>query len=151
MGLGVALSNALSGMSTSQASLEVLSRNVSNSGTPGYHAQSLNVIDTQGANSIFARTGAVQRAFDSALQATYNTTVSTSSYTATRTNALDQLQTFMGTPGSAGSLDTMFAGYENALQALSTSPDNYSARQTVLSQAQALSGTLKHSRKISRA
>jgi len=142
MGLGVALSNALSGMSTSQASLEVLSRNVSNSGTPGYHVQSLNVIDTQGANSIFARTGAVQRAFDASLQATYNTTVSTSAYTAARTDALDQLQTFMGTPGGAGSLDTMFGNYQNALQSLSTSPDNYSARQSVLSQAQALASTL---------
>lgn len=142
MGLGVALSNALSGMSTSQASLEVLSRNVSNSGTPGYHVQSLSVIDTKGANSIFARSGTVQRAFDQALQATYNSTVSTSAYTAARTDVLDQLQTYLGTPGSDGSLDTMFAGYENALQALSTSPDNYSTRQTVLSQAQALAGTL---------
>ena len=37
MGLSAVLNNALSGLTSNQASLEVLSRNVSNSGTPGYH------------------------------------------------------------------------------------------------------------------
>ena len=46
MGLSASLTNALSGMGTGQASLEILSRNVANAGTPGYHRQSLSVIDT---------------------------------------------------------------------------------------------------------
>jgi flagellar hook-associated protein 1 FlgK len=43
MGLSVSLSNALSGMHATQRGLEVLSRNVSNAGTPGYHKQSVAV------------------------------------------------------------------------------------------------------------
>ena len=57
MSLSASLTNALSGMRTSQNSLEVLSRNVSNAGTPGYHRQSLSVIDTKGVNSTYARSG----------------------------------------------------------------------------------------------
>ena len=44
MGLSVSLSNALSGMNTSQASLTVLSRNVGNAGTPGYRAEAVQLM-----------------------------------------------------------------------------------------------------------
>ena len=136
MGLSASLTNALSGMSTSQSSLEVLSRNVSNAGTPGYHKQSLSVIDTKGVNSIFARSGGVERAFNSSLQASYNTATSNGGYTAAQTDMLNQLQTYLGKPGDDGSLDTMFASFQNSLQTLSTSPDDYATRATVVSQAQ---------------
>jgi flagellar hook-associated protein 1 FlgK len=75
MGLGISLANALTGMATSQASLNIVSRNVANAGTPGYHRQSLSVIDTLGVNSVFARTGGVERAFNASLQASYNSAV----------------------------------------------------------------------------
>ena len=142
MGLSASLTNALSGMSTSQSSLEVLSRNVSNAGTPGYHKQSLSVIDTKGVNSIFARSGGVERAFNSSLQASYNTATSNGGYTAAQTDMLNQLQTYLGKPGDDGSLDTMFASFQNSLQTLSTSPDDYATRATVVSQAQSMTQTL---------
>ena len=44
MGLSVTLSNALSGMKIGQNALDVLSGNVANSGTPGYHKRSISVI-----------------------------------------------------------------------------------------------------------
>ncbi|MEP7240267.1 MAG: flagellar hook-associated protein FlgK [Devosia sp.] len=142
MGLGVSLTNALSGMGTSQDALAVLSRNVSNAGTPGYHRQSLSVIDTNGVNSTFARSGGVERAFNQSLQAYYTSTTSDSSYADTRASILDQLQTYLGKPGDAGSLDTMYSSLTNALQALGTSPDNYATRASFISQAQAMVGTL---------
>jgi flagellar hook-associated protein 1 FlgK len=142
MGLSVSLANALTGMATSQASLNVVSRNVANAGTPGYHKQSLSVIDTMGVNSIFARSGGVERAFDSALQAYYNSATSDSGYTATMSSTLDQLQTFFGKPGSDGSIDSMFGAYQTALQALGTSPDDFATRATVVSKAQSLVATL---------
>src|SRR3569833_2889477 len=105
MGLGISLANALTGMATSQASLNVVSRNVANAGTPGYHKQSLSVIDTMGVNSIFARSGGVERAFDSALQAYYNSATSDSGYTATLSSNLDQLQTLFGKAGDYCEID----------------------------------------------
>lgn len=142
MGLSVSLANALTGMATSQASLNVVSRNVANAGTPGYHKQSLSVIDTMGVNSVFARSGGVERAFDSSLQAYYNTATSDSGYTSTMSTVLDQLQTYFGKPGDDGSLDTAFGNLQNALQALGTSPDDFATRATVVSKAQALTATL---------
>ena len=62
MGLSVSLSNALSGMNTAQNAVNIVSRNVANAGTPGYHRQSLSVIDFQGTNSTSARSGGLVRA-----------------------------------------------------------------------------------------
>jgi flagellar hook-associated protein 1 len=142
MGLSVSLSNALSGMMTSQNSLAVVSRNVANAGTPGYHKQSLNVIDMMGTNSTYARSGGVQRAFDNSLQAYYNSATSDAGYTSTTSAMLNQLQTYFGKPGDDGSLDTMFGSFQTALQALGTSPDDYATRATVVSKAQAMVSTL---------
>jgi flagellar hook-associated protein 1 FlgK len=142
MGISASLANALSGMRTSQNSLEVLSRNVSNAGTPGYHRQSLSIIDTNGANSTYARSGGIERAFNRSLQAYYTNALSDAGYTTAKANTLDRLQVFLGKPGDAGSLDTMFGALQNSLQALGTSPDNYATRATVVSQAQAMATTL---------
>jgi flagellar hook-associated protein 1 FlgK len=129
-------------MHVSQNSLEVLSRNVSNSGTPGYHRQSLSVIDTVAGASSYARSGTVERAFNKSLQVYYTNAVSDTAYSGTRAASLDRLQAFLGMPGKAGSLDTMFGNLQNAFQALSTSPDNYASRATVVTQAQAMATTL---------
>ena len=142
MGLSASLSNALSGMGTSQSSLAVLSRNVANSGTPGYHKQSLSVIDTKGVNSLFARSGGVERAFNRSLQAYYTSATSNSGYSSLKADVLDRLQAYLGKPGDAGSLDTMFASLQSSMQSLGTSPDNYATRATVVSQAQSMAATL---------
>ena len=142
MGLSVSLANALTGMATSQSSLNVVSRNVANAGTPGYHKQSLSIIDTMGVNSVFARTGGVERAFNSSLQASYNTATSDSAYASTMSTVLDQLQTYFGKPGDDGSLDTAFGAFQNSLQALGTSPDDFATRATVVSKAQSLVATI---------
>jgi flagellar hook-associated protein 1 FlgK len=144
MGLSMALSNALSGLSVGQKGLDLLARNVANSGVPGYHRQSLTVIDTLGANSSYVREGAVTRAFNQQLQTYYTQSISDSSFTSVRSTFLDRLQTAFGMPGTAGSLDSAFAGFQSALDALATSPDSYSARAGVVSQAQAMAGTLNN-------
>lgn len=142
MGLSASLGNALSGMNTSQSALNVLSRNVANAGTPGYHRQALSVVDTQGTNSVYARAGGVQRAFSAGLQAAYNSAVADTGYTSTLSDTMDQLQTLFGKPGDAGSLDTVYGQFENALQSLGTSPDDFATRATVVTKAQSIVATL---------
>lgn len=142
MGLSATLGNALSGMNVNQKSLDVLSRNVSNSGTPGYHRQSLTVIDNIGSNSTYVRSGQVERAFSKSLEAYYTRQVSDSSFASVRADFLDRLQTYMGKVGAAGSLDTQFNKFKGSLQSLSTSPDSYTVRAEVVSNAQALAETL---------
>lgn len=142
MGLVSSLSNAVSGLRTSQDSISILSRNVANSGTPGYHRQNLNVIDYSSANGTYARSAGVNRAFSQSLQVYYNRQVSDTSMSDVVATYLNKLQGYLGKPGDAGSLDTMFGSLKNSLQALATSPDDYSTRATVVSESQAFAQRL---------
>ena len=117
MGLTVAIGNALAGLKANQGSLEVLSRNISNAGTPGYHKQSLNVIEVGRGDNSYVRVGQVSRAFDQTLQNYYTRQLPDSGYASTRANFLDRLQTYLGKPGSAGALDTSFGSLQSALDA----------------------------------
>ena len=138
MGLSSTLSNALSGMNASQRGLEVISRNVANSGTPGYHRQAVVLTETHYGQASQVRMGTVQRAFDQALQKQHVISVSDTSYHAVRASFLDRLQVEMGKPGDANSLDTLYTAFENALQALATTPDSMSNRAGALNAAQAM-------------
>ena len=138
MGLSSTLSNALSGMNASQRGLEVISRNVANAGTPGYHRQSVVLTETNYGQASQVRMGTIQRAFDQALQKQHLISVSDTSYHAARANFLDRLQIEMGKPGDTNSLDTLYTAFENALQALATTPDSMPNRAAVLNAAQAM-------------
>lgn len=142
MGLTASLSNALSGLLATQDSINVLSRNVSNSGTPGYHKESVTVIDKVGSSSSYAITTGTQRAFSQSLQNYYNNQVSDSSKSNVTATYLNQLQTYLGQPGGTGSLDTVYGNFQNSLASLSTSPDDYTTRAGVVSTAQTLASTL---------
>ncbi len=142
MGLVSSLSNAVSGLRVNQDSLAVVSRNIANSGTPGYHRQTLSVIDHHDTGSSYARSLGVQRAFNQSLQTYYTRQVSDTASTSVQARYLDELQTYLGKPGSAGSLDTVFQDLQNQLQALATSPDNHTARAQALASAQTVVETL---------
>lgn len=142
MGLSVSLSNALSGMNTTQKGLEVLSRNVANAGTPGYHRQSVNLSDQLGVRSAYAHLAGVNRAFSSALQRQQTNDISTAGFTDVRAEFMQRVQTYLGMPGDATSLSDLFGEFESALQEMATSPDDYTTRASVVTTAQALATTL---------
>lgn len=142
MGLSVTLSNALSGMKVGQSALDVLSGNVANSGTPGYHKRSLSIIDSLGVNSTYARQGALTRTFNQSLQQHYTRAVSDSSFSSVRASYLDRLQTLFGMPGTTGSLDTTFTAFQTSLTSLTASPDNFANRADTVQKAQELASAL---------
>lgn len=144
MGLTTTLSNALSGLSVTQSSLDVLARNISNSGTPGYHRQTVNVVDQTGTTSNYAISTSISRAFNQSLQEYYTTETADAGRSNVTASYLNQLQTYLGKPGSAGSLDTVFSGFQTALGTLTANPDDYSSRATAVSSAQTLAATLNH-------
>ena len=142
MGLTTSLNNAVSGLRTNQDSLSILSRNIANSGTPGYHRQSLNVVDYNTDTSTYAKTMGATRAFNQSLQSYYTRQVSDTSNSSIQASYLDRLQGFLGKPGSAGSLDTIFGKLETALQGIATSPDDYTSRAEAVASAQNMVETL---------
>ncbi|WP_127753476.1 flagellar hook-associated protein FlgK [Devosia sp. 1566] len=142
MGLTTSLNNAVSGLRVNQDSLAILSRNVANQGTPGYHRQSLSVGDYNNENSSYARTLGTTRAFNTSLQTYYTRQVSDTANAGVQASYLERLGGFLGKPGSAGSLDTLYGQLQNAMQSLATSPDDYTVRAQALSQAQAMAEAL---------
>ncbi|WDR03769.1 flagellar hook-associated protein FlgK [Devosia algicola] len=123
-------------------SISLLSKNVANAGTPGYHRQSLNVVDYDTGGASYVRDAGTVRAFNSSLQTYYTRQVSDTSTSGVQASYLDQLQTYLGKPGSAGSLDTIFGDLQNAMQSLATSPDDFTARAQMLDKAQNMVATL---------
>jgi len=142
MGLTTSLTNAVSGLRVNQDAIDILSRNVANSGTPGYHRQSLNVVDYNSRDSSYARTAGANRAFNASLQTYYTRQVSDTANSGVQAGYLDRLQGFLGKPGAAGSLDTVFSNLQNALQGIATSPDDYNQRAEAISAAQSMVETL---------
>ncbi|MEO5806901.1 flagellar hook-associated protein FlgK [Devosia sp.] len=142
MGLTTSLTHAISGLRVNQDSMSILSKNVANSGTPGYHRQALNVVDYNAQSSTYARSAGVQRAFNTSLQSYYTRQVSDTSMASAQSAYMDRLQGFLGKPGSAGSLDTIYSNLQNAMQALATSPDDYTTRSQAVAKAQGMAETL---------
>lgn len=142
MGLTTSLTNAVSGLRVNQDSLALVSKNIANSGTPGYHRQSLNVVDYNAQSSTYARSIGANRAFNSSLQTYYNRQVSDTANSSIQASYLDRMQGFLGKPGSTGSLDTLFSDLQNALQGIATSPDDYTSRSNAVASAQTMAETL---------
>ncbi|WMT89981.1 flagellar hook-associated protein FlgK [Pelagibacterium sp. H642] len=138
MGLSSTLSNALGGMNSSQRGIDVVSRNIANQGMPGYHRQSIVIEETAFGTSSQVRSSTLSRAFNEALEKQHLVAVSSAGYHQVRSNFLDRLQMHLGKPGDANSLDTLYAGFENALQALATNPNDVTTRAGVLNVAQQL-------------
>jgi flagellar hook-associated protein 1 len=143
MGLTQALNTALLGLQVNQSALSLVAANVANADTPGYTRKSVSSIAVS-ANGvdIGVRAGDVQRALDQYVQKQLRSENSGASYADTRANLYSQLQAIYGQPGSNSALETVFNNFTNALQALSTSPDDAAARSSVLSSAQLLTQQL---------
>ncbi len=143
MSLTQALSTALSGLQANQASLALVASNVANADTPGYTRKTINQVATSGSGiSIGVRASDVQRELDLYVQRQLRTENSGASYADVRANFLSRLQDVYGQPGADNALETVYNNFTNALQALTTSPDNSAARTSVISQAQVLAQQL---------
>jgi len=143
MGLTQALSTALSGLQVNQASLALVSSNVANADTPGYTRKIVNqVAAIANGTNVGVRISDVQRQLDQYVQRQLRTEYSGANYADTRAHFYSRLQDIYGQPGSANALETVYNNFTNALQALSTSPDNSAARSTVIGTGQLLAQQL---------
>lgn len=143
MSLSQALVSAISGLKVNQSSLALVAANVSNAETPGYVRKTVNQVAVSGNNTgIGVRISAIQRELDQYVQRQLRTENSGAAYADMRAQFYQRLQDIYGTPGSDNTLETVFNDFTNALQALSTSPDDSAARGSVISTAQLLAQQL---------
>lgn len=143
MGLSSALATAMSGLRSTQASLSIISSNVSNAQTPGYVAQTANQSEiATGSFGASVETTGVNRALDQFVQAQLRTETSGGAYADQISNILGQLQSVYGTPGGNGTLETALSNFTTALQSLSNNAGSHSAQAVALSAAQSLAQQL---------
>jgi len=143
MGLSSALATAMSGLSTNQAALSIISSNIANAQTPGYVTQNANQVEVaSGTYGSSVQTSGVNRELDLFVQNQLRTETSGAGYANQMANILGQLQSVYGTPGGDGTLETAFSNFTTALQSLSSNPGDQSAQGVALSAAQTLTAQL---------
>ncbi|QIG93295.1 MULTISPECIES: flagellar hook-associated protein FlgK [unclassified Bradyrhizobium] len=143
MGLGQALSTAMSGLRATQASLSLVSSNVANAETPGYVRKTLNqVTGTTGQYGSSVLITGVNRQLDEFLQTQLRTETSGAAYADVRSDFLSNLQGVYGNPDSTGTIEDAYNKFLTAVQGLSTSPESQSARIGVVNAAQSMAQQL---------
>src|SRR5690348_17815689 len=137
MSLTQALNTALSGLNAAQTSVSVVAGNIANAQTPGYVRKvavlTQNSVGTAGAS---VSVTAINRVLDQFVQTQLRTESAGAAYTDVRANLYSQLQDVYGTPNSTSTLESAFNTFTSSLQALTTSPDDATAKSAVLSAAQ---------------
>ena len=143
MSLAQALATAVTGLRTTQTGLALVAGNVANAETPGYVRKTLVQASAGGGDfGLGVRVTGINRILDQYLQSQFRTESSGGGYAALRSQFYQRLQMIYGGPGAEGGIETVYGRFTAALQSLSTSPDDYSARANVLSSAQALTQQL---------
>src|SRR3954469_23197739 len=139
MGLGQALSAAVSGLRVTQSNLALIASNIANAETPGYVRKSgSQVAAASGDVTIGVRLSSITRELDQYLQRQLRTETSGGAYASTRADFFQRLQGVLGQPGDDNALETVFNSFVSAAQALSTSPDSNAARYSLLTAGQTL-------------
>jgi len=139
MGLGQALSAAVSGLRVTQSNLALVASNIANAETPGYVRKTVSqVANASGDVTIGVRLSSITRELDQYVQRQLRAETSGGTYASTRADYFQRLQGIFGQPGDSNALDTVFNAFTTALQSLSTSPDSSAARYGVLTAAQTL-------------
>ena len=145
MGLTNILKTSNSGLSVTQASIDVVARNIANAGTDGYTrkvASQDNVVS--GAQGLGARISGISREVNQYVQQQLFIEDSRLSYSQEISNYLNQIDNLFGAPGASNALDTRVNEFTQSLQDLSTQPESQAARLATVNQAEALAGQLRN-------
>lgn len=144
MSISSAVNISLSGLQLNQRELDMVAGNIANADTPGYTRKTLakaNIADTDG-TSIGVREITVRRAYDSYVMSQYRASISDTTNLNVLAEYQSRLDVMYGMPGDANALDTLYNDFVAALEALSTSPDDFTTRAEVLGDAHTLTARM---------
>jgi flagellar hook-associated protein 1 FlgK len=143
MSLQGSLNIALSGLRATTTSVDLSARNIANAQTPGY-TRKTQLAEAQISNgvSVGVRSGNIQRDVDLFLQAQLRTEIGIGAQIDVRAQFLSRMDVMFGRPGEANALDTILNDFDTSLQALVTSPEDFSARGSVVNQAMTVADQL---------
>ena len=143
MGIIQAMYTANSGMATAQSGLELVALNIANADTEGFTKKSQQVTNlVLGTNGGGVLELEPTREVDEFLQKELRLSRTQLAATETKQQFLDRVDTFLGIPGEANALDTLYNNFSGSLQTLITAPEDAIRRQEVIADASALADQL---------
>lgn len=149
------LETARRALSTQQAALYTTSHNIANANTEGYTRQRVNFEQvstlsvsryTEGVKSDIGsgvQAGSIERIRDRFLDVQYRNESSKVGYYEQRAEAMAQMETIMNEPSKEGLAYTM-SQFSDALQDLSTNPEDSGSRSVVSQRGQAVADTFSY-------
>lgn len=136
MSISSAVSNAMSGLTASGRTAEIISNNIANALSENFGRRELTLTsEVLGGYGSGVRTGGVQRAEDVIATSSRRGMDSFSSYTGTQSNALARITGSLGVPGSSGSLPSVFSAFEVAISAAANNPSSKTHLDVAVSRA----------------
>jgi len=139
MGLGTAITSAISGLRVTQSNLSLISANIANAETPGYVKKTATQVSAaSGGITIGVKLSGVNRELDQFLQRQLRVETSGGAYATVRSDFFQRLQGVLGQPGANNALESVFNSFVTAAQTLSTSPDSSAARYSLLTAGQTI-------------
>lgn len=143
MGITGALNTAISGLRVTQSDLDIVAGNIANSETEGYTRKELVRSDLSAGNQVVGVRGErVNRVLDEQVQAQLRELAGINVNNQITSEFLNRLDVAFGEPGSATAIDTAFNNALASLEALSTSPDDFSTQIQTVSDLQVFTGQL---------
>lgn len=133
MGLGVALTNALSGIKVNQEALSLVAQNIANAASVDYTRRTITQT-TQVVNGVAAgaQIASVERAVDEFIAASARRQISSVSKAATLTDYFSRAELYLGQPGANNSLNSYVDDFFSSLTDLANSPEQIFLRSSVV-------------------
>jgi flagellar hook-associated protein 1 len=145
MSLSVALNYAVSGLTATQAQLQVVAGNVANAQTPGYSEETLSQnSDTSTNGGAGVVTGAIQRETNVGLQAAVLNQATISSAASALGTYQTQVQNLLGQIGSGNSLGDALNSFTSAMQTAAATPADPQAQSSLVNFGQQLASKLNN-------
>lgn len=143
MSLSATLSNALSGLTLASRGTQVVSSNVANAATEGYGRRVIEAVPValNGASS-GVRVASIRRDSDPLVIAERRLAQADAGLTRTRSEALDAIETALGSAEDGDGLSARIASFESALVDAASSPDSTVRLSAVLAAAQDVTAAL---------
>ncbi|MBX5454619.1 MAG: flagellar hook-associated protein FlgK [Acidobacteriia bacterium] len=139
MGLDSALAIASGGLANVAAQLALVSHNVANASTADFAPETLPQWSlSAGGMGMGVFTGEAQRTINLALQAETFSQNGVVSALQTRSNALQQIDAVLGSPGQSNDLQSLLTNLQNQFTALAANPASATGQAQVVASAQAL-------------
>jgi flagellar hook-associated protein 1 FlgK len=140
------LSTSVSGLLAFQQALDVTSNNIANASTPGYSAETANLVEAPGQSTGIGFIGSgvdvqsITRTYNEYLAQQVRS--SQASYSSSNALATQAAQVDDMLSSSSTGLTATLQSFVNSLQSVASSPTSTAARQALLNQAQALAQQL---------